>query len=58
MSSSESRKIYTGIDRRASSERRGSMDRRNLVRYESVGSERREQIYRRKEDAFWLNYRH
>jgi len=45
---------YGGVDRRASIERRGQADRRNLLRYESVDSNRRTRQNRRKEDEFWL----
>ena len=45
---------YAGVDRRASLERRNHADRRNLVRYESLGCNRRAQVYRRKEDESWL----
>ena len=48
-----SRKPYAGIDRRSRFERRRGMDRRNLVRYESVGSDRRAEPFRRAEDAAW-----
>lgn len=46
-------KPYAGIDRRGNFERRGGVDRRNLVRYESIGSERRLTPHRRTEDAIW-----
>lgn len=49
-----SRKVYGGIDRRSSSDRRAMFERRNLIRYESVGSNRRVDQIRRKEDMFWL----
>jgi len=54
MSPFKNSETYGGIDRRASIERRNHADRRNLVRYESVGCNRRGQSYRRKEDEFWL----
>jgi len=54
MSPFKSSKAYGGIDRRASIERRSVSERRNLMRYESVGSNRRLDAYRRKEDGFWL----
>ena len=41
---------YRGLDRRSSSERRDHLERRNLVRFESLGSERREGESRRDED--------
>jgi len=44
-------RIYAGIDRRATFERRKSMDRRNLVRYEAIGSDRRNMSARRTEDT-------
>ncbi len=50
-------RAYTGIDRRSRSERRHGMDRRNLIRYESLGSDRRVATCRREEDGFWLNQR-
>lgn len=48
-----SSKAYAGIERRGSCERRNGMDRRNLVRYESIGSDRRVIHLRRSEDAAW-----
>lgn len=54
MSFLKNSEAYGGVDRRASMERRRHADRRNLVRYESIGSNRRAQDCRRKEDAFWL----
>jgi len=53
MSAVKSQKTYKGVDRRGSMERRSGQDRRNLMRYEAVGSERRNQDCRRKEDFFW-----
>lgn len=44
---------YAGIDRRGNFERRSGVDRRNLVRYESIGSDRRLTPHRRTEDAIW-----
>lgn len=44
---------YTGIDRRGNFERRLGADRRNLVRYESIGSDRRNKSFRRSEDVAW-----
>ena len=49
----ERRKSYTGIDRRGNFERRLSADRRNLIRYESVGCDRRNNSFRRAEDMAW-----
>jgi len=43
---------YKGLDRRSSSERRDHLDRRNLVRFESIGSDRREDDPRREEDLY------
>ena len=54
MSTLKSSDTYGGIERRASVERRVRADRRNLMRYESVGSNRRAQVYRRTEDELWL----
>lgn len=54
MSPLNSSKAYGGIDRRASIDRRDALERRNLVRYESIGSNRRTDLIRRKEDVFWL----
>ena len=48
-----SSKPYAGIDRRGNFERRMGTDRRHLVRYESIGSGRRNQTYRRSEDVAW-----
>ena len=53
MSPLNSNEVYSGIERRASIERRSHADRRNLMRYESLGSNRRVKTYRRKEDGFW-----
>lgn len=51
-----SSKPYAGLDRRGRFERRDGMDRRNLIRYEAFGSDRRvEQQQRRLEDAVWLS---
>jgi len=44
---------YGGIDRRGNFERRSGADRRNLVRYEAIGSDRRLTQHRRAEDAVW-----
>lgn len=54
MSPLKSSKAYGGVDRRASIDRRGMLERRNLRRFESVGSNRRTDLVRRKEDVFWL----
>jgi len=43
---------YKGLDRRSSSDRRDHLDRRNLVRFESIGSDRREDESRRDEDLY------
>lgn len=48
-----SSKPYAGIDRRGNFERRVGVDRRNLVRYESIGSDRRNKSFRRSEDLAW-----
>lgn len=53
MASPNSNREYAGVDRRCS-ERRLEQERRNLVRYESIGSDRRSSCYRRVEDAFWV----
>lgn len=55
MSPFKSNEVYSGIERRASIERRVHADRRNLMRYESLGSNRRGQSHRRKEDEFWAS---
>jgi len=52
MSPLKNHETYGGVDRRASIERRSHAERRNLVRYESQGSNRRTQSCRRKEDEF------
>lgn len=57
MSALKANKAYTGIDRRTMADRRNGSERRNLVRYESIGSDRRMTSYRRREDAFWLGRR-
>ena len=45
---------YKGLERRSNSERRIGKDRRNLIRFESFGSDRRENGGpRRKEELFW-----
>ena len=46
---------YKGLDRRSSTNRRDHFDRRNLVRFESLGSDRRDggdDESRREEDLF------
>jgi len=43
---------YKGLERRSSGERRDHVDRRNLVRFESIGSDRREDESRRDEDLY------
>ncbi len=57
MTALHANKAYTGVDRRSMANRRGGSERRNLVRYESIGSDRRMTSYRRREDAFWLGRR-
>jgi len=52
-SQANDKKAYTGIDRRSSAERRTGIDRRDLFRYESIGSDRRTTYCRRNEDVFW-----
>ena len=52
-SKSYSNKPYGGIERRGNFERRSGADRRNLVRYEAIGSDRRLTQHRRTEDAVW-----
>ena len=45
---------YKGLERRSNSERRMAKDRRNLIRFESFGSDRRADIGpRRQEELFW-----
>jgi len=41
---------YKGLDRRSSGDRRNQSDRRNLVRFEALGSERRQGDCRRDEE--------
>ena len=48
-----STETYNGLERRANSERRIGQDRRNLIRFESFGIDRREGDTRRKEELFW-----
>lgn len=57
MSPMTSSKAYAGINRRSSAERRKVSDRRNLIRYESIGCDRRVQALRRIEDAYWISHR-
>lgn len=54
MSLSHEKAAYQGLDRRSCCERRSGVERRNLVRYEALGSDRRERLLRRKEDKLWL----
>jgi|GEM_PF-5655177 len=54
MSVSHEKTTYYGLDRRSSCDRRTSGERRNLVRYEALGSDRRERMLRRREDMLWL----
>ena len=44
---------YQGLERRSSSERRRGRDRRNLIRFESYGCDRRYGQTRRQEELFW-----
>jgi len=46
-------RLYAGVDRRSSSERRIGRERRNLLRIETTNNDRRMEMCRRKEDAFW-----
>ena len=48
-----SRRSYSGLERRSILDRRRGADRRNLVRFEALGSERRIGLYRRYEDLQW-----
>ena len=54
MKTQQAGRVYTGEDRRIAMDRRSGLERRNLVRYESIGSDRRLQPYRRKEESFWI----
>ncbi len=56
MSPLESSKPYTGLERRAIFKRRAGLERRNLIRYESIGIDRRGHSVRRKEDALLPNH--
>ena len=44
---------WDGIERRVNRERRLLLDRRNLIRFESLGSDRRSGLPRRKDDIYW-----
>lgn len=57
MNTQQAGSVYTGEDRRVAINRRSGFERRNLVRYESIGSDRRVKPYRRKEESFWLTPR-
>ena len=48
-----SRNRYKGLERRSHSERRIGRDRRNLIRFECYGSDRRAGYPRRGEEMFW-----
>ncbi|VAW64280.1 hypothetical protein MNBD_GAMMA09-1375 [hydrothermal vent metagenome] len=48
-------RAYTGVDRRASVDRRRVRDRRSPYRADAVNNERRIKSCRRKEDALWQN---
>lgn len=54
MSDTHEKTAYQGLDRRSSFDRRNGGERRNLLRYESLASERRERMLRRREDVLWL----
>lgn len=56
MTSLKSSKAYKGLERRAITKRRIGVERRNLVRYEAIGSNRRIHSIRRKEDTFWQKH--
>ena len=45
------------IDRRTNHKRRSHSDRRNLVRFESLGSDRRMGLCRRQEEFFVKEYK-
>lgn len=55
MSVSHENAAYQGLDRRSSCDRRNGGERRNLVRYEALGSDRRERVLRRREDMLWFS---
>jgi hypothetical protein len=44
---------YQGLERRSISERRMGRDRRNLIRFESFGCDRRYDQLRRQEERLW-----
>lgn len=54
MSVSHEKVAYHGLDRRSSCDRRSGGERRNLLRYDALGSDRRERMLRRREDVLWL----
>lgn len=54
MSVSYEKSTYHGLDRRSSCDRRSGAQRRKLVRYEALGSDRRERVLRRREDTVWF----
>ncbi len=54
MSVSHEKATYQGLDRRSSCDRRNGGERRNLVRFDALGSDRRERVLRRWEDKLWL----
>lgn len=54
MSVSHKKAAYQGLDRRSSCDRRNGSERRNLVRFDALGSDRRERVLRRWEDKLWL----
>ncbi len=56
MTTKTSAKVYTGVDRRNRMDRRSGLERRNLVRFESIGTDRRVQSYRRQEDSYWVSH--
>lgn len=55
MSVSHQKAAYQGLDRRSCCDRRNGGERRNLVRYEALGSDRRERVLRRREDMLWFS---
>jgi hypothetical protein len=54
MSVSQEKAAYRGLERRSSCDRRIDGERRNLVRYDALGSDRRERMLRRREDMLWF----
>jgi len=48
-----SSETYNGLERRSSCERRIGRDRRNLIRFESFGCDRRYGQMRREEELIW-----